>query len=289
MSWTKFTCFFAFCALLAAPVMAQPALTIDLVGGGSSPTLGGSGGLVWTIGVDPDENQFDTPATGDNAGVNGATTALDIGFDLSGGSDAASAAANATNFDTNNPGNNTFGDEVADGAGDFVGVQVGSDASNVFASIGSVYLASGAPLEALTISSEALTTANLVASVAWSGDLGQGGSFDDQISVSGSASYTATAGDADLTGGVTLDDFNTVLFNFGTGTTWSLGNFDGDANTDLDDFNTVLFNFGNASGSLVVSGSGSLSTTNIPEPGSLAILAGIASVTLLVNSRNRRS
>ncbi len=199
MSWTKFTCLFSFCALLAAPVMAQPPLSVDLVRNGSgNPILDSNGGFVWTIGVDPDETQFDTPADGENAGVNGAATALDVGFDLAGGLSANSASRTVANFDTNTPGNSTFGDETADGDGDFIGVQIGSDASNVFASLGSVYFTDGAVKEALRITTAPLTTNGLTTSVAWGGAydaagaagnthgaVAQGGSYDSQIGVQG--------------------------------------------------------------------------------------------------------
>ncbi len=305
MSWTKIACLFSFCALLAAPVMAQPGLTVDLVGGGSTPTLAGNGGLTWTIGIDPDETMFDTPSSGDNMGVNGASTGLDIGFDLSGGLSASAAAANAGNFDQNTPGNSTFDpgvDESADGDGDFIGVQVGVDPTNVFASLGSVYFTDGAVKEALTITTERLTSSSLTTSIgiggaydavgeagSTHGAIGQGGTYKDQLGVAGTYSYTATDGDADLMGTVSLDDFNTVLFNFGSGTTWTLGNFDGDANTDLDDFNSVLFNFGAASGMVTFSGAGSLvaAATEIPEPSTLAIVALAVGVGV-VGVRRRR-
>ncbi len=286
MCSVRFGCSAILFVLLAYSATAQPALTVDLVGGGAPVLV--DGGLVWTIGVDPDEALFDTPDSGDNAGVNGASTALDIGFDLSGGNLAVAASRNSSNFDTNLPGLSTFGDETPDGEGAFIGVQIGDDPSNVFASLGSVYFTDGGSgvFEALTIQTAPLSLSipgvtNTV-SITWGGAydanglpgsthgaLAQGGSFDDQIGVAGSATYTATPGDADLTGGVDLDDLNTVLFNFLSGTSWEEGNFDGNATTDLDDLNSVLFNFLEPSGVLTFGGAaaGPAFTVGIVAPG----------------------
>jgi hypothetical protein len=56
--------------------------------------------------------------------------------------------------------------------------------------------------------------------------------------------YTFT-GDADLSGGVDLFDFNRLAANFGTTPRrWSQGDFDFDADVDLLDFNALALNFG---------------------------------------------
>ncbi len=309
MSWANITYTAGLCIVLATAVTAQPTLTVDLVGGGRSPTLTNNG-LVWTISVDPDESRFDTPDSGENAGVRGATTAIDIGFDLGGGNPAVVANKNAANFGTEIPGQSFFGNETPDSLGDIVGVQIGSDPSNVFASLESAYFASDSlvdvsnSFEALTIETAPLSLAvpgvtNTV-TITWRGayDAGgspgtthgavaQTGSFKDQIGVAGSAIYTATPGDADLVGSVSLDDFGQVLFNFGESRNWERGNFDGDELVDLDDFNTVLFNFGEPSGVLTFGGAAaSIELLSTPEPSAWAIVVGAVLLAAGVKSRS---
>jgi len=51
-------------------------------------------------------------------------------------------------------------------------------------------------------------------------------------------------GDADLSGGVNLDDFTRLAAAFGTPANWSRGNSNYDANVNLDDFTALAANFG---------------------------------------------
>ena len=292
MSWKSLTCVTMFCALLAGQAMAQPSLDVQLANTGGTPTLDSQGRLTWNIGVNVDPDLFQDTSEGF-----GSSVGFDVGFTLT-GMTAASATAVASNFDTNTPGLSVFGDETADGDGHYIGVQLGSDVSNVFASLGSIVFTTGGLKEAATITLAPLSTANLSTTISWGGAydangnpgsthglLAQDISGDAGVTkfgTTGSFTYTATPGDADLTGGVGLDDFNTVLFNFGTGTTWQAGNFDGVDTTGLDDFNTVLFNFGAASGSVTGAGALQLAPANVPEPASIALVVcamlGLAAV-----------
>lgn len=279
MSWTKFTCFFAFCALLAAPVMADPSISVGL-DGGAIPVLDASGGFVWNVSLDPDEAQFEDPGSGDNAGTSGASLALDLGLDLAGGLDAASASKNAGVFDTDIPGNNTFGDETADGDGDFIGVQVGSDASNVFAAVGSSFVSDGAVAEAVAVVTAPLNTDNLTTSFAWSGDIGQGGSFDDQLAVSGSDSFTAIVGDVNLDGIVNITDLGILSGAWlSDGGFWQNGNLNNQTDTTVN-----ITDLGILSGNwLGTSGAGSVvGNVSVPEPSTVCIVAlGVAGISFL--------
>ncbi len=292
MSWTKITCLFSFCALLAAPVMAQPSLSVEL-SGGATPTLDANGGFVWSIGVNPDESQFATPADGDNAGVRGASVALDVGFDLTGGLSANAAARTVSTFDTATPGNSFFGDETADGDGDFIGVQIGSDVANVFASAGSIYLASDSTTdladvtEALRITTAAVNTDNLTTSVSWGGAydatgaagsthgaVAQGGSYNNQIGVQGSADFTAIVGDVNLDGVVNGTDLGILSGNWlGTGGFWGQGNFNNQTDNVVNGTDLGILS-GNWLGT---SGAGAVSAGQIPEPSSvILVLMGLA-------------
>ena len=109
------------------------------------------------------------------------------------------------------------------------------------------------------------------------------------------ARYTL-AGDADLDGSVSINDFNTLAANFGTpsGATWAQGDFDYDGSVSINDFNALAANFG-----VTLSATGSAersmvdwapfiafaeahndltafqAATGVPEPTSLAVL-GVA-------------
>ncbi len=54
----------------------------------------------------------------------------------------------------------------------------------------------------------------------------------------------ACPGDANLDGGVDIDDFVILKGNFGSGTTWAEGDFDSDGDVDIDDFVILKNNFG---------------------------------------------
>jgi fibronectin-binding autotransporter adhesin len=77
--------------------------------------------------------------------------------------------------------------------------------------------------------------------------------FDGQTVTSGETLVKYTLlGDVYLTGNVGLTDYNAVLANYNTGTTWAQGAFHPGSNTGLSDYNAVLANYNkNATGSLV--------------------------------------
>jgi hypothetical protein len=281
MSWTKSICYFAFCALLAAPAMAAPTLSVT-----RSPGVSATGGIQWTVGVTPDTAMFSDPADAPDRGLGGAT-GIDVGFTLT-GRDAATAVKNATNFDTDTPGNSTFGDETADGEGDFVGVQIGSNASNVYAGLGSVFFTSGGVKNALTIGTTPINTANLTSTIAWGGAYnatGDAGTTHGIIAqdgahfgVSGSSSFTALIGDVNLDGVVNGTDLGILSGNWLlTSRHWGQGNFNGQTDNVVNGTDLGIL-----SGNWLATSPGSLASgaVAIPEPSTLMIvglgLAGLA-------------
>jgi hypothetical protein len=71
-------------------------------------------------------------------------------------------------------------------------------------------------------------------------------------------------GDANLSGGVDLDDFTALAAGFGAGTSWREGDFNYDGVVNLDDFTLLASNFGT---SLPADGARA-----VPEPTGLAVL-----------------
>lgn len=289
MSWTKSICFFAFCALLAAPVMANPTLSVT-----RTPGVTATGGIQWTVGVTPDGSLYSDPADSPDRGTGG-TTGLDIGFTLT-GLNAASAAKNATNFDTDVPGNSTFGDETPDGDGDFVGVQVGSNPANVYAGIGSVFFTGAPSLKtALTISTAPLNTANLTSTISWGGAYNASGAAGSthgiiaqagqQFGVAGSTSFTALVGDVNLDGVVNGTDLGILSGNWLlTSRHWGQGNFNGQTDNVVNGTDLGIL-----SGNWLATSPGSLIATSvtIPEPSTMLVVTfGLAGLALV---RGRRS
>ena len=101
-------------------------------------------------------------------------------------------------------------------------------------------------------------------------------------------------GDADLDGGVSINDFNTLAGNFGqaTGKVWVDGDFDYDGGVSINDFNLLAANFGKTAG-VAADFSGLLAfaaahndlatfvaVTGVPEPTGFALLAFSAVVGL---------
>jgi hypothetical protein len=123
MNW-KIVLTAALCCALAAPVIAQPQLT--LVPGGLQ-----GGNWVWQVDITPD------------LVLAGGSTpmALEMGFRLTGSPLASATNINPTQWDTPNPGNVIFGWEMLTevGPGNFkpVGLQSNTATSEVFAAYGS--------------------------------------------------------------------------------------------------------------------------------------------------------
>jgi len=92
------------------------------------------------------------------------------------------------------------------------------------------------------------------------------------------ARYTRL-GDANLTGGVDLDDFTALAAGFGIGTTWVRGDFNYDGLVNLDDFTILASNFG-------TSIPADAPRSAVPEPTAFAVL-GLAAAGLM--GRRRRA
>jgi hypothetical protein len=92
----------------------------------------------------------------------------------------------------------------------------------------------------------------------------------------GTISRTATGGDADFVNGVTLTDFNILLANLGTGTTWQQANFDNAGRTGLTDFGVIMGNLGKPSGGAGAATDSGTGFT-VPEPASIALF-GLAMI-----------
>jgi hypothetical protein len=80
-------------------------------------------------------------------------------------------------------------------------------------------------------------------------------------------------GDADLSGGVNLLDFNRLAASFGSGSSWTQGNFNYDATVDLLDFNGLALNFGQSG--LAPDAAASLAASLLGRPAAKP-LAGIS-------------
>ena len=95
-------------------------------------------------------------------------------------------------------------------------------------------------------------------------------------------------GDADLDGGVSINDFNVLAANFGksTGQGWATGDFDGDGGVSVNDFNIFAnyFGFVNATPAEVAAFHAFAAT--VPEPTGLAAVAGLGALAL---RRRRRT
>jgi autotransporter-associated beta strand protein len=76
-------------------------------------------------------------------------------------------------------------------------------------------------------------------------------------------------GDFTLDGTVNLADYNLIKANFGTGTTWVTGDANYDGVVNLDDYNIMKTNFG-----VSFPTGAPLAGAAVPEPGTLALLAG---------------
>jgi hypothetical protein len=110
---------------------------------------------------------------------------------------------------------------------------------------------------------------------------------------------SALFGDADLDGGVSINDFNALSANFGqsTGQAWNAGDFDYDGGVSINDFNLLAGNFGQslpaASDWAPLIAFAAVhndmvafeAVTGVPEPTSLGLIA--AGATLALRRRRR--
>ena len=108
-------------------------------------------------------------------------------------------------------------------------------------------------------------------------------------------------GDADLDGGVSINDFNALAGNFGqSGKVWVDGDFDYDGGVSINDFNLLAGNFGQTLPASAESWAGLLAfaaahndlaafaaVTGVPEPTSLGVVA--AGVAMGLRRRRRAS
>jgi hypothetical protein len=110
------------------------------------------------------------------------------------------------------------------------------------------------------------------------------------FTVTGFSGYAVTGvpmnfflpGDANKSGTVDVADLTLLLNNYNkAGMIWANGDFTGDGAVNVADLTALLNNYNKTSVAGVVAG------TPVPEPGSLAMVAGIALTALLYRWRER--
>jgi hypothetical protein len=268
MSLKSFACTVAACCLLAAPAFAQPSLSINLVNNMGAPTLDANGNWQWQLVADPDDTFYALP------GNLGNSVAIEGGLTLAGSNYVSSTLG--ANFDQANPGQPIFGTETISAD---IGLPEGLQAidNNIFFAYGSNLLPSDAPVTALTVIANGPATdamfGTTTTTLSLLGVLGTGAQASiSQTTAAGppatstsafydmTVSYTATPGDANLSGGVATGDLAILAGAFGsTGASWATGDFNGDGSVGTADLAILAGNFGAASGtisaSLALSGS----------------------------------
>lgn len=267
MSWLKMSCVASLCALLAAPALAAPSVTVDLVRSGGVPVLNSSGQFQYLVSVTPDTALFTNPADTPDKG-NGGSTAVDLMLTFTGRA-PQSATKNATNFDTDIPGLGTASwltlTDVDPGAATNnrpVGLQTSTANNQVYAALGSVFFTTGGAKDALTAIVAGPVAGNLTTSVSWAGTVYQAGAG---TAVSGSTSLTVKGGDANLSGFVQVTDLGILATNWlGTGKNWSTADFSGDGVVNVTDLGILATNW---------QGTGTLVAASVPEPATFALLA----------------
>jgi hypothetical protein len=148
------------------------------------------------------------------------------------------------------------------------------------------------------ISSSAAAAANGLTAlgIAGAGDvlglpIGATGTWSGQtISASDALIAYTYAGDANLDGFISGDDYSAIDFNVGTSASgWYNGDFNYDGIISGDDYSTIDFNYAAQGAPLIVSAPDSAMMSGVavvPEPGSLSLVA-FASATLLLRRRRR--
>jgi hypothetical protein len=271
--------------------------------------LDASGNWIWNVTITPT--------------ASGTPLAAELGFrETVTGAQLLSAAKNAATWDNDNPGTQIFNWETLvdvnpdPGVTNMrpVGVQtncaagctVNNSLDEVFSALGSIDLTAGTAVQYLTITTAGPTVANPTSTLAVLGKYGTGGTngriaeitgttATNYSNFTGSATRTAFAGDANLSGGVTGADLATLASNFGKAGNfnWGHGDFNGSTGGTGEisgaDLATLAANFGKSGGvstPLTVNGvaggagAGLDGGSAVPEPASialcgLAVLAGL--------------
>lgn len=281
MSWTKFACLFSFCALLAAPVMAQP--TASLVG-----VDAGGGMFDWTLSFTPDDSLYD------NDPPNGVGGSIAVEFSLE--TDSGMLVQDSFAVDANymedingtpiiNLGDDPYSGGPTEGTTDYTNVasalNLGVNVDAIFAPLGSTYFTSAGPFDALTFTtmSSSVTFGGLIAQ-----DNNNGDNSDDIYTIDPVTVDVGLIGDTNGDGKVDLQDLFNVQNNFGGSTPPDLGDTDGDGDIDLQDLFNVQNNFGATTGAGVVQ----VQAASVPEPMSSIIVMGAMALSGIVGVCRQR-
>ena len=122
----------------------------------------------------------------------------------------------------------------------------------------------GTPTASTGVITSLNAAANSTASSVGYADYGDGMNVNTTVNTV-ELKYTAI-GDTDLDGTVGLSDYNAVVRNFGTGTTWDRGVVTYDGTVSLADYNAIIRNFGQTAPAAAASASAaSFSASLVPS------------------------
>lgn len=299
MSWKRCFCAGIVCALMAAPAMAQPALSVVNVG------LNSAGDWVWEVRADPDESLFTDFQDEPDRGVGGSVD-VEIGFaETAGtGADLLSVEKDGTNFPNDNPGMSPF----SFGNPPDLGITIGTGANDdsFFAALGSRFFEDGetdgtSPM-LLTITilgpstgvggslTTTLETSGVYEASGTTGIVNTGGSQgligQDGMEFVTNTVYSRSA----FPGDVGLDDFVSsadaailgLNWLMSVSTKWRAADFNNDGMVSSADAALVGLNWLMGPGSGSGSGGG-LANVGVPEPSSLLlVLLGVVFARFLV-------
>jgi hypothetical protein len=281
MSWKNFASF-ALAALLASPVLAQPALTVVGAGTGVA-SLNAQGDWVWNVRV----------AAGAAQIVGGSSSlAVEAGFTAAtAGSGLVSTPTLIAGsvFDTANPGNSPFAAPIA-------GVQNGivSNGNSAFAAYGSSPVANGNAnnfIQIITRGPAVAAGRSLTSSVAVSGAYTVAGALGGsgyRVAQEGvnynpaafAVSRTVIGGDVNMNGTVDFSDFQILSSNFGGSAIWTGGDLDGSGSVNFSDFQILSSNFGGSGPPPAIAAGAA-----VPEPATIALI-GLAVGALALRRRS---